>query len=394
MKKELNIVPSERLAGVSEYFFSRKLREIDEMRAAGREVINLGIGGPDLPPAPSVVEVLCREAVRPNTHSYQPNKGTAMLRGAFSRWYGERYGVALDPATEILPLIGSKEGILNICMAYLNKGDKVLIPNPGYPTYRSAVTLAGGVCVEYVLSEENGWLPNFDALDDVAFEEGVKMMLVNYPHMPTGTLPTKALFERLVQFGREHNILIVHDNPYSFIRNSDPMSLLSVDGAKEVVIELNSLSKSHNMAGWRVGMIAGKKERIDEVLRFRSNMDSGMFYPMQAAAAEAMALGDEWYKQLNDTYYSRQAKAYAIMDAIGCTYAPGQAGLFVWAKLPEGEGDCYTYSDKILYECGVFITPGGIFGSQGDRYLRISLCAPEEVFERSLKKIETAFNSK
>lgn len=376
---------------MSEYFFSRKLREIDEMRAAGKEVINLGIGGPDLPPAPSVIETLCRESVKPNTHSYQPNKGTLMLRKAFSDWYRTQYGVELNPATEILPLIGSKEGILNICMTYLNKGDKVLVPNPGYPTYRSAVTLAGGACVDYVLDEANDWLPDFDALDDLAFDEGVKMMLINYPHMPTGKLPTPELFERLVQFAQEHNILIVHDNPYSFIRNDKPMSLLSVEGAKEVVIELNSLSKSHNMAGWRIGMIGGKKERIDEILRFRSNMDSGMFYPMQAAAAEAMSLGSEWYKQLNDTYYSRQAKAYAIMDAIGCTYAPDQAGLFVWAKLPDGEGDCYTYSDKILYECGVFITPGGIFGSQGERYLRISLCAPEEVFEKSLKKIEQAF---
>ena len=394
MRKELDIVPSERLDGVSEYFFSRKLREIDEMRAAGKQVINLGIGGPDLPPAPSVVEVVCRESVKPNTHSYQPNKGTLMLRQAFSRWYDRYYGVSLDPATEILPLIGSKEGILNICMTYLNKGDKVLVPNPGYPTYRSAVTLAGGVCLDYVLDEANDWLPDFDSLDELAFEEGVKMMLVNYPHMPTGKLPTKELFKRLVDFGREHNIVIVHDNPYSFIRNSEPMSLLSVEGSKEVVIELNSLSKSHNMAGWRIGMIGGKKERIDEILRFRSNMDSGMFYPMQAAAAEALSLGNDWYKQLNDTYYSRQAKAYEIMDAIGCTYAPDQAGLFVWAKLPDGEGDCYTYSDKILYECGVFITPGGIFGSQGERYLRISLCAPEEVFGKSLKKIETAFSSK
>ena len=391
MKKELEISPSERLSGVSEYFFSRKLREIDEMRAAGKEVINLGIGGPDLPPHPSVTESLCREAAKPNTHSYQPNKGTPMLRQAFSGWYDKRYGVALDPATEILPLIGSKEGILDICMAYLNPGDRVLIPNPGYPTYRSAVTLAGGECLEYVLREEDGWLPDFEALNNMAWEEGVKMMLINYPHMPTGTLPTKELFARLVAFARERNILLIHDNPYSFIRNDQPMSLLSLEGAKEVAVELNSLSKSHNMAGWRIGMIGGKKERIDEILRFRSNMDSGMFYPVQAAAAEALALGDGWYNQLNEVYYGRQAKAYAIMDAIGCTYAPGQAGLFVWAKLPEGRGDCYTYSDKILYECGVFITPGGIFGSQGERYLRISLCAPEAVFEKSLRKIENAF---
>ena len=391
MKTKLDIQPAQRLGQVEEYFFSRKLREIDEMRASGREVINLGIGGPDLPPHPSVVEALCRESVKPNTHSYQPNKGTAMLRKAFSDWYRTQYGVELDAATEILPLIGSKEGLMHICQAYLNPGDRVLVPNPGYPTYRSAVALSGGECVEYALTAENDWLPDFDALENLVWELSVKMLIVNYPHMPTGKLPTRELFEKIVAFGREHNILIVHDNPYSFIRNDRPMSLLSVEGAKEVVIELNSLSKSHNMAGWRIGMVAGKKERIDDILRFRSNMDSGMFYPMQAAAAEALALGSEWYKQLNDTYFSRQSAAYAIMDAIGCTYAPDQAGLFVWAKLPDGEGDCYTYSDKILQECGVFITPGGIFGSQGEHYLRISLCAPEEVFEKSLKKIETAF---
>ncbi len=339
-----------------------------------------------MPPHASVIETLAREAARPNTHSYQPNKGTALLRGAFSDWYADRYGVFLDPASEILPLIGSKEGILDICMTYLNPGDRVLVPNPGYPTYRSAVALAGGVCVDYVLNEESGWLPDFEALER---EEDIKMMLVNYPHMPTGVLPTEALFERLVRFAHEKNILLVHDNPYSFVRNPRPMSLLAVEGAKEVVVELNSLSKSHNMAGWRVGMIGGKRERIDEILRFRSNMDSGMFYPMQAAAAVALSLGEEWYKSLNDTYYSRQSAAEAVMDAIGCTYAPNQAGLFIWGKLPQGAGDCYTYSDKILYDCGVFITPGGIFGSQGEQYMRISLCAPEEVFEKSLRKIKS-----
>jgi aspartate/methionine/tyrosine aminotransferase len=389
--KPFDITPSGRLSGVSEYFFSRKLSEIEQMRAAGKEVVNLGIGGPDLPPHPAVIETLARETARENTHSYQPNKGTALLRGAFGRWYGERYGVALDPATEILPLIGSKEGILDICMSYLNPGDHVLVPNPGYPTYRSAVALAGGVCVDYVLGEATGWLPDFEALDTAARQGGVKMMLVNYPHMPTGTLPTLALFERLVAFAREHAILLVHDNPYGFIRNPRPMSLLSVAGAREVVVELNSLSKSHNMAGWRVGMIGGRKERIDEILRFRSNMDSGMFYPVQAAAAAALALGDEWYASLNDVYYSRQAAAGAVMDAIGCTCAPDQGGLFIWGRLPEGAEDSFAYSDGILRECGVFITPGGVFGSQGDRYMRVSLCAPVEVFEHSLQKIENVF---
>ncbi len=386
----LEISTAERLSGVSEYFFSKKLREIDELRASGREIINLGIGGPDLPPAPEVIRTLCEEAAKNSTHSYQPNKGTPLLRQAFSRWYANRYGVTLDPATEILPLIGSKEGILDICMTYLNKGDKVLIPNPGYPTYRSAATLAGGECVEYHLREEEGWLPDFERMEKNGMD-GVKIMLVNYPHMPTGALPTGELFEKIVRFAEKHGILVVHDNPYSFIRNDRPISLLGVEGAKNHVIELNSLSKSHNMAGWRIGMIAGARERIEEVLRFRSNMDSGMFYPMQAAAATALALGQEWYDRLNATYYSRQSGAWAIMDRLGCTYAKEQAGLFVWGRLPEGPDDCFVYSDKILYDCGVFITPGGIFGSQGDRYLRISLCAPEEIFQRSLEKIDRHF---
>lgn len=384
---------SDRLNGVSEYFFSRKLREIEELRAAGKEIINLGIGGPDLPPHPSVIETLTTEAAKSNTHSYQPNKGTVALRNAFSSWYLRQYGVDLDAATEILPLIGSKEGIMHICMTYLNKGDKVLVPNPGYPTYRSAVTLAGGKCVEYILDEATGWTPDFEKMEKEGVA-GVKMMLVNYPHMPTGTLPTKELFEKIVSFATKNNILVIHDNPYSFIRNPHPMSLLSIEGAKEVVIELNSLSKSHNMAGWRIGMIGGKKERIDEVLRFRSNMDSGMFLPMQLAAVTAMGLGEEWYSDLNDQYYKRQSRAYEIMDALDCSYSENQAGLFVWGKLPGTDGDCYTYSDRILYECGVFITPGGIFGSQGEQYLRISLCAPEAVFEKSLKKIQSGLLNK
>ncbi len=383
----LNIAPSQRLGGISEYFFSRKLREIDGMRAAGKEIINLGIGGPDLPPHPDIVAELASEAARPDTHSYQPNKGTPMLREAFARWYRERYGVELDPAAEILPLMGSKEGLMHICMTYLNPGDRVLIPNPGYPTYRSAATLAGGVCTDYRLTEAGGWMPDFEAIEKAGLD-GVKMMMVNYPHMPTGALPTRELFEKIVSFATKHNLLVVHDNPYSFIRNENPMSLLSVPGAKAVALELNSLSKSHNMAGWRIGMVAGAKQRIDDVLRFRSNMDSGMFRPLQSAAVAALGLGREWYAELNRTYFGRQDRAYAIMDVLGCTYSKDQAGLFVWGRLPEGSDDCYAYSDRILYDCGVFITPGGIFGSEGERYLRISLCAPEAVFDKALAKIE------
>lgn len=387
--KPIEMELSERLGGVGEYYFSKKLREIDDMRAAGREIINLGIGSPDRPPHPDVIAALSREAARPDRHGYQPYKGTAVLREAFARWYGERYGVRLDPATEILPLIGSKEGIMHVCMTYLNEGDRVLIPNPGYPTYRSAATIAGGVCVDYRLRESNGWMPDFDEIERGGMD-GIKMMIVNYPHMPTGAAPKEGLFRRLVDFARKHRILLVHDNPYSFLRNARPESLLAVPGAMDVAVELNSLSKSHCMAGWRIGMIGAARERIDEIIRFKSNMDSGMFYPMQAAAAVALALGDAWYDELNALYRRREALAYGILDAVGCSYDPSQAGLFVWGRLPEGRGDCYAFTDDILRKCGVFLTPGGIFGSEGDRYIRISLCATEETLRRASDKIREA----
>ena len=383
----IKIVLADRIGGVEEYYFSKKLREIDQMRASGKEVINLGIGSPDQPPHPDVIATLAAEAAKPGNHGYQPYKGAAILRDAFSAWYATRYGVSLDPNSEILPLIGSKEGIMHICMTYLNPGDKVLVPNPGYPTYRSAAKIAGGVCVDYKLRESNGWQPDFEEIERQGMK-GVKLMIVNYPHMPTGALPKEDLFERLVAFARKHGILLVHDNPYSFIRNPHPASLLSVPDAKDVVIELNSLSKSHSMAGWRIGMIGAARERIDEIIRFKSNMDSGMFYPMQAAAAKALCLGDDWYRGINELYGRREAKAYEILDTIGCSYDPKQAGLFVWGRLPEGDGDCYQYSDKILYNCGVFLTPGGIFGSEGLQYIRISLCATEETLQRSIDKIK------
>lgn len=376
-----------RLGEVKEYYFSKKLREIDEMRAAGREIISLGVGAPDMPPHPGVIATLAAEAARPDTHAYQPYKGAAILREAFGRWYDRRYGVQLDPATEILPLIGSKEGVMHVCMTYLDPGDKVLIPNPGYPTYRAAATIAGGRYVEYRLTGTNGWMPDFVEIERGGMD-GVKMMILNYPHMPTGALPREGLFRDLVAFAKKHNILLLHDNPYSFIRNSDPQSLLATPGAMEVAVELNSMSKSHNMSGWRMGMIAGARERIDEILRFKSNMDSGMFYPMQAAAVTALALGDDWYAALNDLYLQRESKAYEILDRIGCTYDPRQAGLFVWGRLPEGAGDCYEFTDRILDRSGVFITPGGIFGSEGDQYIRVSLCATPETLQRALDKIK------
>lgn len=391
MKEPINIQLSDRLEGVGEYYFSRKLREIDQMRAAGRRIISLGIGSPDRSPHSSVVDRLHEVASRPDTHAYQSYKGAAVLRRAFSAWYAERYGVQLDPESEILPLIGSKEGLMHICMTYLRKGDRVLIPNPGYPTYRSAVTLSGGEPKEYRLNAEGDWFPNFDEIESEGLE-GVKMMILNYPQMPTGAVPTREMFARVVEFAHRHSILLVHDNPYSFVRNAEPLSLLSIEGAKECAIELNSLSKSHNMAGWRIGMIGGRKEWIDQIMRFKSNMDSGQFLPMQEAAAEALALGNEWYAELNEEYYAREAYGYRLLDALGCSYRKGQAGLFIWAELPaEFEGDCYAFSDRVLERCGVFVTPGGIFGSEGDRYIRISLCAKREQLAEAIEAIEKNF---
>lgn len=391
MKEPINIQLSDRLEGVGEYYFSRKLREIDQMRAAGRRIISLGIGSPDRPPHSSVIDCLHEVASRPDTHAYQSYKGAAVLRRAFSAWYADRYGVQLDPESEILPLIGSKEGLMHICMTYLRKGDRVLIPNPGYPTYRSAVTLSGGEPKEYRLNAEGGWFPNFEEIEREGLE-GVKMMILNYPQMPTGAVPTREMFARVVEFAHRHSILLVHDNPYSFVRNAEPLSLLSVEGAKECAIELNSLSKSHNMAGWRIGMIGGRKEWIDQIMRFKSNMDSGQFLPMQEAAATALALGDEWYAELNEEYYAREEYGYRLLDALGCSYRKGQAGLFIWAELPaEFEGDCYAFSDRVLERCGVFVTPGGIFGSEGDRYIRISLCAKREQLAEAIEAIEKNF---
>lgn len=383
MKMEL----ANRLNGIGEYYFSKKLSEIAEMNKSGEQVINLGIGSPDLPPHPSVIETLHIEALKPNVHGYQSYKGAEVLRKAFSDWYKKWYGVELNPATEILPLIGSKEGIMHICMTYLNEGDEALIPNPGYPTYRSAVQLAGGKCVEYNLKEENNWEIDFNELQKKDLSK-VKLMWVNYPQMPTGQLPTKELFEKIVAFGKKNNILICHDNPYSFILNENPMSLLSVDGAKDVVIELNSLSKSHNMAGWRVGVICAAKERIDEILRFKSNMDSGMFLPLQLAAAKALTLEKDWFNEVNKVYKSRRKKAYELLDLLGCEYSKEQAGMFLWANIPAKYKDAYEVCDDVLYKARVFITPGGIFGSAGEEYLRVSLCSPEEKFDASIERIK------
>ncbi len=374
MSKPLEFKLSSRLEGVGEYYFSRKLREIDDLRQQGRTIISLGIGSPDMPPHPSVTERLAAESAKATTHGYQSYKGAVELREAFSAWYSRMFGVELNPATEIMPLIGSKEGIMHICMTYLNAGDKVLVPNPGYPTYTSAVTLAGGVATPYNLNEDNGYLPELESIET----QDVKMMIINYPHMPTGAVASLEELKRIVNFCRESGILLLNDNPYGFIRNAQPVSLLQVEGAKDVAMELNSLSKSHNMAGWRVGMLAASEQRITEVLRFKSNMDSGMFLPLQLAAATALGLGAEWYEELNSVYYRREKIGEQIFDALGIEYAKNQAGLFLWGRLPEGI-DCYEFCDKLLYERGVFLTPGAVFGSNGTRYMRLSLCATEEV---------------
>ncbi len=378
---------AKRLTGVGEYYFSQKLREIDEMNKAGKQVINLGIGSPDMPPHPDVIKVLQEEAAKPNTHAYQNYKGSAVLRNAISRWYKKWYDVDLNADTEILPLIGSKEGIMHICMTYLNEGDTVLIPNPGYPTYAAAAKIAGANVVGYTLKEENNWFPDFEELEKNGLDN-TKLMFVNYPHMPTGQLPTKELFIELIAFAKKHNILLCHDNPYSFILNDKPMSLLSIDGAKDVVIELNSLSKSHNMAGWRVGMLGGSKERIDEVLRFKSNMDSGMFLPIQLAAAKALELNKDWYEELNSVYTKRRIKVFELLRLLNCSFSTTQAGLFAWAFVPGTYQDGYDLSDTVLKKSNVFITPGGIFGTAGNKYVRVSLCATEEKIREAIQRIK------
>ena len=381
---------AKRLDGIGEYYFSQKLREIDSLNKQGRDIINLGIGSPDLPPHADVIKTLHEESAKPNVHSYQSYKGSPVLRRAISEWYKKWYGVGLDAESEVLPLIGSKEGIMHICMTYFQEGLGVLIPNPGYPTYSSAVKLSGATPVYYDLVEEKNYEPDFIELEKIVLSSatGIRGLFVNYPQMPTGQLPTGELFDKLISFAERNNILIIHDNPYSFILNDNPMSILESDGAKDCAIELNSLSKSHNMAGWRVGMLCGAKERVDEVLRFKSNMDSGMFLPVQLAAAKALSLDKNWYDQVNSVYRKRREKVFQLLDALSCTYSKKQAGLFVWAKINDRFKDCYDCSDFILHNSYVFITPGGIFGSAGEKYVRVSLCATEGKIDDAIRRIK------
>ncbi|MFC6221873.1 pyridoxal phosphate-dependent aminotransferase [Hymenobacter artigasi] len=384
----MNTPIASRLAHTGEYYFSRKLRELAALNAAGANIISLGIGSPDLPPHPSVIAALAQAAAQPTAHGYQGYQGTPALRGAMAEFYQRQYGVALDPATEILPLLGSKEGLMHIGMTFLEAGDAVLIPNPGYPTYRAVAEICGAEVREYNLTEATGWLPDLDALAATDLSR-VKLMLVNYPHMPTGTAANMPFLTRLVAFATVHNILLVHDNPYGFILNeTPPVSLLAVPGAREVAIELNSLSKSHNMAGWRVGLLAGRADVIANVLRFKSNMDSGMFLPVQQAAVAALALGDDWFRELNATYRARRKLVVELLQALGCQPAPGQTGLFIWAAVPAGFADGYALSDAVLAEARVFLTPGGIFGSNGNGYIRASLCQPVGLLREALERIQ------
>ena len=379
------ISPATRTLSVKEYYFSRKNREIAQLNSQRETpVINLGIGAPDGRPPQAAIDTLCETAQKSGVHAYQSYVGIPELRQAFADWYSRYYGVTLDPKTEIQPLVGSKEGILILSLAFLDKGDKVLVPDPGYPTYTSASLLCEAEMVRYDLLEDGGWQPDFDALEKMDLT-GVKMMWTNYPNMPTGAPATVELYEKIVDFGRRHGIMICNDNPYSFILNDNPVSILSIPGAKECCVELNSLSKAHNMSGWRIGMIAGAEDVVKEFLKVKSQMDSGMYRPLQVAAVEALRQGPEWFEALNAEYRRRKVVAARIFDTIGAKYNPDSQGLFLWGKVgPDAE----KISDRLLYEAGVFITPGFIFGHNGEQYLRISLCAPVETLERALAAIK------
>lgn len=384
----MNIQPSQRIQQVKEYYFSRKLKEIATLRAKGVDIISLGIGGPDLPPPASVTETMCEAVRNPANHGYQPHVGIPELRDAFAAWYKRWYGVMLDPKTEIQPLIGSKEAVTHISLAFLNPGDKALIPDPGYPTYTSITEMIGATPVKYDLTEDNDWQPDFERLEAVDLT-GVKLLWLNYPHMPTGARARRETFEKAIEFGRRHGIVIVHDNPYSFILNDEPMSIMSIPGAMEIAIELNSLSKSHNMPGWRVGVAVSNPTFISWILRIKSNIDSGQFKPLMLAAAKALREGPEWHSGLNKAYASRREIAEKIMTALGCSFDPKQSGLFLWGRIDRPDVNSEQLADRVLDEAKVFVTPGFIFGKNGDRYIRISLCAPEDKLTEALDRISS-----
>ena len=379
------ITAAKRLDVVEEYYFSSKLREVRQLQSEGKPIINMGIGSPDLLPSKAVIDAVVSAMQDENAHQYQSYQGLPELRKGMADFYQNNFEVALNPNTEILPLMGSKEGIMHISLAFLNEGDQVLIPNPGYPTYTSVTNLVGAVPVYYDLIETSNWEPDFEALEKLDLSK-VKIMWIGYPHMPTGARGSLQLFEKLVAFAKKHNILLVNDNPYSFVLNDNPMSLLQVDGAKEVALELNSLSKTFNMAGWRVGMVLGNAACIDAVLKVKSNMDSGMFYGIQKGAIEALKSDKTWFESMNAIYRKRRILTEQLAEKLGCTVYGAGVGLFVWAKLPKGITSAEKFIDEILYEKSIFITPGTIFGSNGEGYIRFALCVKEEKIQEAIDR--------
>lgn len=377
--------PAKRLDTVQEYYFSTKLREVARLAAAGKPIINMGIGSPDLQPPVKVLEAIQGSLMDVNAHKYQSYQGLPELRNAISNFYKDKFKVIANPDDEVLPLMGSKEGIMHISMAFLNEGDKVLIPNPGYPTYTSVTKLVGAVPLFYDLNASNNWQPNFEELEQQNLTD-VKIMWVNYPHMPTGTKALKETFKKLIAFGNKHQILIINDNPYSFILNDTPMSILEVEGAKEIALELNSLSKTFNMAGWRVGMLLGNATHIKEVLKVKSNMDSGMFYGIQKGAIQALQLSVDWFLDQNKIYQERRDLIWQLADQLDCTYDRNSTGLFVWAKIPKGK-KATEVTDAILYDKDIFITPGTVFGTQGEGYIRFSLCVTSAIIKKAISRI-------
>lgn len=380
------ITTAQRLQTVQEYYFSRKLREVNQLISEGKPVINMGIGSPDAAPHPTVITAIQSSLFDAKAHEYQSYQGLPEMRKGFADFYKNQFNVSLDFNSEILPLMGSKEGIMHISLAFLNEGDEVLIPNPGYPTYASVTELVQAQPIYYDLKEINNWQPDFEQLEQLDLSK-VKLMWVGYPHMPTGANATFDLYEQLIAFGRKYNILIVNDNPYSFVLNDNPLSILQVDGAKDIALELNSLSKTFNMAGWRVGMVCGKKELIDSVLKVKSNMDSGMFYGIQKGAIAALKLSKEWFESQNEMYTKRRNLMFQLAEKLGCTYDEKSVGLFVWAKLPSGISS-EQFIDELLYEKHLFLTPGTIFGSNGEGYIRFSLCVKEEKIKEAIKRID------
>ncbi|MBQ8713566.1 MAG: aminotransferase class I/II-fold pyridoxal phosphate-dependent enzyme [Prevotella sp.] len=387
----ITIQPAERLNSVSEYYFSRKLKEVARLNAEGKDIISLAIGSPDMPPSPQTIEKLCEVARQPNAHGYQTTLGTPELREAMAQFYKRWYDVDLDAGTEVLPLIGSKEGILHVTLAFVNPGDEVLVPNPGYPTYTSLSKILGAKIVNYNLREADGWQPDFDELEEIVRRpsSNCKLLWTNYPNMPTGGRARRETYERLVQFAKAHGIVVVNDNPYSFILSNEHLSILQVPGAKDCCIEFNSMSKSHNMPGWRVGLCAANATFISWILKVQSNIESGTFRGIQLAAAEAYRNSDEWHRMANiDTYARRRQWAEKIMDVLGCSYDPNQVGMFLWGRIPDSYDNVEDLTERVLHEARVFITPGFIFGSNGNRYIRISLCAKEEKIKEALERIK------